>query len=190
MFGTLILEKAQGNVWNIIIMQQTSNRILSLSFCAPLLWFRAALPYLTMQVQEDILNWPPSLQPANVVNFSIIISHDIFVFIFCMGILQETEPLPEFHDNASDCNKLGPSSSSPATCGGLAWSVQKSTCNSPSVYTGSVCKEDLLQWKKCIFGSNSSSSIIISLPEYQYYSEEEALEILNTLSQFSAKHNI
>ena len=59
-----------------------------------------------------------------------------------------------------------------------------------TMYTGTACKEELLHWKKCLFGLNSSSSIIISLPESQYFMEEQALQILNTLSKFTARLTI
>ena len=50
-------------------------------------------------------------------------------------------------------------------------------------YTGSVCREALLEWRNCLERQDTSATIITSLSESQAELEEQARQTLDAISE-------
>ena len=75
--------------------------------------------------------------------------------------------------------------SNSSSCGTMTWAIENSTC-SPMTYTGQVCKKPLLEWQNyAIAGQNSSNVILISTVESQLQLEQEVIQILEVIGQFT-----
>ena len=83
-----------------------------------------------------------------------------------------------------DCEEYVNSTSFPTSCNSLFWAVENRQCN-PVAYTGSVCKEALLDWQNCIDRQTRLATIIISLSESQAELEEQAMQALDAISEWN-----
>ena len=71
-----------------------------------------------------------------------------------------------------------------SSCQSLSWAVESVRCN-PVAYTGSVCREALLEWWNCLERQDTSATIITSLSESQAELEEQARQTLDAISEWN-----
>ena len=71
-----------------------------------------------------------------------------------------------------------------SSCQSLSWAVESSRCN-PVAYTGSVCREALLEWQNCLERQDTSATMITSLSESQAELEEQARQTLDAISEWN-----
>ena len=86
------------------------------------------------------------------------------------------------NQSALDCEGFEDFIQFPASCPPHSWAVEIRRCN-PVSYTGSVCKEALLEWQNCLYRQARSATIVISLSQSQAELEEQAMQILEVLSE-------